>query len=81
MKVSSSHGQFKETNVEDEHLVARLEERITSMQRTIDAQREALREYVRMERYLRVEVAVFGVIGVLMTALLLWAFNRLLASA
>jgi hypothetical protein len=62
----------------DEHLVARLEERIAAMQRTIEAQQHALHEYVRLERYMRVEVAVFGIIGVVMSALLLFALNKML---
>ena len=61
----------------DEHLVARLEERVTVVQRSIAELRDALRDYVRMERYLRVEVAVFGIIGVVMSALLIYALNKI----
>ena len=63
---------------QDEHLVARLEERIASMQQSITALRDALHEYVRLERYLRVEIAVFGLIGTVMGALIIYVFNKML---
>jgi hypothetical protein len=65
-------------NEHDEHLVARLEERVNYLQEQLNIARNALHEYVRLERYLRVEIAVFGIIGVVMSALLLMAFNKLI---
>ena len=68
--------------------LARLEERLSHVQLAQSAQSASFanwleqidKRYVRMERYLRVEVAVFGLIGVVMTALLSWAMVRILAT-
>jgi hypothetical protein len=65
-------------NNDDDHIVARLDERVSSLQHAISEMRDALHEYVRMERYLRVEIAVFGVIGIVMTAILVYVLNRVL---
>ena len=53
---------------ENEHsMLARLDERMTAMQKDVQALTAKFTEYVRLERYRTTELLVFGVVGLILS--------------
>jgi hypothetical protein len=63
-------------------LLARLDERVHALQNDHSELRGELKSgYVRLERYIRVEIAVFGLIGIVLTALIGYAMIKIIGQS
>lgn len=81
------YGSLRASLSRQDVALGRQDERLKALQRGQERQDAVLQEfisevrsnYVRLERYIRVEIAVFGLIGIVLTTLLGFAIMKLVS--